>query len=96
MKIRLHNARILTMNEGEEIFLGEVHTDGSRITYVGSAIGGEGFDIERDCRGNLLMPGFKNAHTHSGMSVLRSLADDLPLNDWLREAIFPVEAKMTE
>lgn len=96
MKIRLHNARILTMNEGEEIFLGEVHTDGSRITYVGPAIGGEGFDIERDCRGNLLMPGFKNAHTHSGMSVLRSLADDLPLNDWLREAIFPVEAKMTE
>ena len=40
MKIRLHNARILTMNEGEEIFLGEVHTDGSRITYVGPATGG--------------------------------------------------------
>ena len=50
---------------------------------------------EIDCDGDLLMPGFKNAHTHSGMTALRSYADDLPLNEWLNEQIFPVEAKMT-
>lgn len=41
------------------------------------------------------MPGFKNAHTHSGMTVLRSYADDLPLKDWLNKQVFPVEAKLT-
>lgn len=96
MKLRLFNARILTMKDGEGIFNGEIHTEGSRITYIGAAAAGGTFDREIDCGGNLLMPGFKNAHTHSGMSVLRSLADDLPLNDWLTQAIFPVEAKMTE
>lgn len=95
MKLRLHNARILTMREDEGIFRGEIHTDGSRITYVGGPTEGGGFDLEKDCHGNLLMPGFKNAHTHSGMSVLRSLADDRPLNDWLTKDIFPVEARMT-
>ena len=48
-----------------------------------------------DCQGNLLMPGFKNAHAHSGMSGMRSLADDKPLDKWLNEDIFPVEAKLT-
>ena len=41
------------------------------------------------------MPGFKNAHTHSAMTLMRSSADDLPLSDWLNNAIFPIEAKMT-
>lgn len=35
MTIRFHNARILTMNAGEEIYLGELHVTDSRITYVG-------------------------------------------------------------
>ncbi len=96
MKIRIYNARILTMNCDEGIFYGEIQVENSRITYVGAATAGGSFDREIDCGGNLIMPGFKNAHTHSGMSVLRSLADDLPLNDWLTQAIFPVEAKMTD
>lgn len=95
MKLRLFNARILTMKDGEDIFWGEIQITDSRITYIGKETEGGSFDRETDCHGNLLMPGFKNAHTHSGMSVLRSLADDLPLNEWLTKAIFPVEAKMT-
>lgn len=95
MKTRLYNARILTMNEGEEIFEGEIHIEDSRITYVGNDKGEGNFDKEIDCHRNLLMPGFKNAHTHSGMTVLRSLADDKPLYEWLTQDIFPVEARMT-
>ena len=53
------------------------------------------WDIELDCKGNLLMPGFKNAHTHSGMTFLRSMADDLPLDQWLNKQVFPLEAKLT-
>lgn len=47
-----------------------------------------------DCSGNLLMPGFKDAHTHSAMTFLRSSADDMPLQSWLNEQVFPYEAKL--
>lgn len=50
---------------------------------------------EIDCKGNLIIPGMKNAHTHSAMTFLRSQADDLPLSNWLNEVIFPAEAKLT-
>ena len=106
MNIRLYNARILTMEEGQELFEGEIWIQGDRIVYVGDGtrqdeiygnLPGECilWDREIDCMGNLLMPGFKNAHTHSGMTLLRSYADDLPLDEWLNHKIFPVEAQMT-
>lgn len=97
MRIRLYHARILTMKEGYEIQEGEVHVEGNRILYVGprkdEAVT---WDQEIDCEGNLLMPGFKNAHTHSAMTFLRSYADDLPLQKWLQERVFPMEAKLQE
>ncbi len=40
-----------------------------------------------------LLPGFVNSHTHSPMSLLRGLADDLPLMDWLKQHIWPVEKR---
>ena len=106
MKLRFYNARILSMEEGKEITMGEVWTEDKRILYAGPSATKQEicrklqredieFDREIDCDGDLLMPGFKNAHTHSGMTALRSYADDLPLNEWLNEQIFPVEAKMT-
>ena len=103
MNIRLFNANILTMEEGREIFLGEIRIQNEKIIYVGEGSDSNKFIKvneeeweEIDCQGNLLMPGFKDAHTHSGMTLLRSYADDLPLNDWLNKQIFPVEAKMTK
>ena len=103
MNIRFYNARILSMVEGEEIYTGEVWVEGSRIIYAGKAKSqeetdrsGKKFDRSIDCGGNLLMPGFKDAHTHSGMTLMRSYADDLPLQEWLETKIFPLEAKMTD
>lgn len=52
------------------------------------------FQNEIDLDGNLIMPGFKNAHTHTAMTFLRSFADDMKLQDWLFEQIFPREAKL--
>ncbi len=106
MKIRFYHARILTMESDKPIFEGEVWVKDKRIIYVGDGTDQEAvfekqripcmiWDEEIDCQGNLLMPGFKNAHTHSGMTLLRSYADDLPLHAWLNEQVFPVEAKMT-
>ncbi len=56
---------------------------------------GISFEREIDLHGNLLMPGFKDAHTHSPMTFLRSYADDMPLQDWLYKQVFPMEAKLT-
>ena len=106
MNIRLYNAKILTMEKDRPVFDGEIWIKNSRIAYVGEAKHLEKFwkdgkdiciiwDQEIDCEGNLLMPGFKDAHTHSGMTFLRSYADDLPLQRWLNEKIFPREAKLT-
>ncbi len=41
----------------------------------------------------LLMPGLINTHTHAAMSLLRGIADDLTLQDWLEHYIFPAEAR---
>ena len=104
MNLRFYNARILTMEEEKgkdcdlkEIFMGEIHVKDTKISYVGKEISNceEKFDREIDCKGNLLMPGFKNAHTHSGMTAMRSYADGLPLQEWLETKIFPMEANMT-
>lgn len=106
MRTRFFNARVLTMEPGKDIFKGEVWVVEDRIIFAGTEEEGRDylnshkdtllvFDREIDCHENLLMPGFKNAHTHSAMALMRSKADDLPLQDWLGNQIFPIEAKMT-
>lgn len=106
MNIRLYHARILTMEQGRPVFDGEIWIKNEKIVYVGEEKVLKSFEEEKrelyihwdkeiDCEGNLLMPGFKNAHTHSGMTAFRSYADDLPLQKWLTEKIFPLEKKLT-
>ncbi|MBD5465682.1 MAG: amidohydrolase [Lachnospiraceae bacterium] len=97
MKIRFQNARILSMKEGEDIFLGELHVTDNKISYIGEGkpeFSKESWDRVIDAKGNVLMPGFKNAHTHSAMTFLRTYAEDLPLKEWLYEKVFPMEAKL--
>lgn len=48
-------------------------------------------DVELDH--HALIPGFVNAHTHAAMSLLRGIADDLPLMEWLQQHIWPAEQK---
>ena len=92
--IRFYNARILTM-EDQNIIEGELWVSGSKITYIGEGKANDiKWDRQIDCNRNILMPGLKNAHTHSGMTFSRSLADEYSLNDWLFKAIFPREAKL--
>lgn len=98
MRIRLYDARIMTMKDGCDVFKGEIWVKDSRIEKIvknQEKMDAETFDQEIDCMGNLLMPGFKNCHAHGPMTFLRSFADDLPLNEWLHEKIFPAEAKLT-
>lgn len=99
MRIRLFNGKVLGLMDGVEVFEGEVWVEGERIVYCGKGDEvpeGVEFDREIDLKGNLVLPGFKDAHTHSAMTFLRSFADDLPLSDWLQKQVFPMEAKLTE
>lgn len=96
MITRFYHARILPLDGSTKLFSGELVVADGRIAFLGQEGGYAGSaDREIDCRGNLLMPGFKNAHTHSGMTFLRSLADDLPLQSWLFDQVFPKEAQLT-
>ena len=49
--------------------------------------------VEHTLDRHLLIPGLINAHTHAAMSLLRGLADDLPLHEWLNEHIWPAESR---
>ena len=91
--IRFYNGRTL---EPAGVTENEVWVDGDAISYVGPAKEEMPvFEREIDLDGDLIMPGFKDAHTHSGMTFLRSAADDLPLQEWLEQQVFPREAKLT-
>ena len=104
MRTRIYNARILTMEDGAEIFRGEIQIEDGKISSVMSCDDNNGtgrkhdviWDEEIDACGNLIMPGFKNAHTHSPMTFLRSYADDMKLQEWLYDKVFPAEAELTE
>lgn len=107
MNIRFYNAKILTLNEQErfDIINGELWVKGDTICYVGESknpaeictelqMEQPAWEREIDVKGNLLMPGFKNAHAHTYMTFLRSYADDLPLQEWLYQMCFPKEDKL--
>ena len=90
--IRFYNGLVM---EPTGITENEVWVDGSSISYIGPAReDAPKFAQSVNLQGDLLMPGFKNAHTHSAMTFLRSMADDLPLQDWLFKQVFPREAKL--
>lgn len=82
--------------EGATISHAYVAVDGSRITHVQLDQPEGTFDRVYDGRGKLLMPALYNAHTHVPMTLLRGRGDNLPLQRWLNEAIFPFEARIQE
>lgn len=86
------------MDNSYDIFDGELVVYDNIIQYVGPKIVNDKIEYDRiiNCNGNLLMPGFKNAHSHSAMTFVRTYADDLSLHEWLFDKIFPMEEKLTK
>ena len=96
MKTLLKNARVIKMIDDKVIFASIVIED-DRIKYIGDKIDNyKPFDVVYDCEGNVIMPGFKNAHTHSAMTFLRSKTDDTSLQDWLFGSVLPREDHLKE
>lgn len=74
----------------------DIYIEGSRIVSVGKRP--EGFSEDRviDGKDRLAIPGLVNCHTHSYMSFMRNVADDLSFMDWLFGTIDPIEQQMTD
>ena len=76
----------------DHIFEGNIVIKDNRIAYIGNDYKAYApFEREIDCNNNLLMPGFKNPHAHSGMVFVRDLVKNVSLQEWLFKYIFPRE-----
>ena len=91
---------VVTMDEsGRVIRDGAVAVDGGLIIDIGSAA-----EINRRYKANgnlsgdsrIVMPGLINGHSHAAMTLLRGVADDLALMDWLNNYIFPAEVEFVD
>ena len=79
----------------DKIIKADLVVENNLIAYIGNDSSSFGpFDRIIECNENLLMPGFKNAHTHSAMVFLRGKADDVSLQDWLFKIVFPREERL--
>ena len=98
MKRLLAHGDILVWENGAFTCLknGYLGIDGDRIDYLGADKPRAAYDEVKDMTGKLLLPGLINGHTHTGMSLLRGLGSDLPLDKWLFDTVFPVEDRLTD
>lgn len=74
----------------------DIYIEGSRIASIGSMPEGFKEDKVIDGKNRLAIPGLVNCHTHSYMSFMRNVADDLSFMDWLFGTIDPIEQQMTD
>jgi 5-methylthioadenosine/S-adenosylhomocysteine deaminase len=79
----------MTVERGDVL----VDRDAGTIAAVGEGAG-EDADETLDATDGLVIPGLVNAHAHVAMTLLRGYADDKPLDAWLREDVWPVEAEL--
>lgn len=86
---------VLTVNDCDEIIPdGAVAVRDGKILALGDAAAiNASFSAAKriSAKDGLIMPGLVNTHTHAAMSILRGVADDMPLEEWLQDNIFPLE-----
>ncbi len=87
---------VLPENDRDVIKETDIYIEGSRIVGIGEKP--EGFSADKVVNGKdrLAIPGLINCHTHSYMSFMRNVADDLSFMDWLFGTIDPIEQQMTD
>ena len=97
MGIVIKNALVIVPQEEEDIIKEtSLYIEGDRITGIGEMPSGFREDKVIDGTDRLVIPGLINCHTHSYMSFMRNVADDLSFMDWLFGTIDPIEQQMTD
>jgi len=92
----VRNATIVTQDDTRRVVHGDLYAEDGRITHVGTVAGRKEADRTLDGTGQVLMPGLVNLHTHLAMGLLRGFADDMHLESWLKDRIWPAEARIEE
>lgn len=97
MKRLFVNAGILAWKDDSFHYIedGCLGVDGDTICYIGKERPADAYDDVRDMSGRLLMPGLIDCHCHNGMTLLRGIGSDLPLQQWLFDEMIPVEDRLT-
>ena len=92
MSLLIKNAlTVLPDGDAHEAGRHDIYIDGSDIVGIDAAPEGFAADETIDATRLLAIPGLINGHTHSYMSLLRNVADDLSFFDWLRNRVEPIE-----
>ncbi len=97
MKTLLSPVTAVTCDADRVIEDAAIHIENGRISYVGARAGAPEFAPDETVGGAHLvaMPGLVNTHTHAAMTLVRGYADDMPLEPWLQEKIWPYEANLS-
>jgi 5-methylthioadenosine/S-adenosylhomocysteine deaminase len=80
------------MNDARDVVRGDVWVRDGRIAAVGDVPPDARAESTIEAHGRILLPGFVQTHLHLCQTLFRGLADDLPLLDWLRRRVWPLEA----
>ena len=93
----IKNGTVISMDlkRDKQFEIMDVVFSDNKIIYVGNGYHGE-YDKVIDATGKIVMPGLINCHTHLGMSIFRATNDDLTLDSWLNDKIWPIEDRLTD
>src|SRR6266550_1952932 len=91
--ILIKGGTLVTMDSRDSIVRGDLLIRDGRIASTGQT--GETADIAIDATGCAVLPGFVQTHIHLCQTLFRGAADDLPLLDWLKKRVWPMEAAHT-
>ena len=91
--ILIKGGTLITLNADDEIVAGDLLIRDGRIVSIGETTE-EAVEVI-DARGCAVLPGFVQTHIHLCQTLFRGAADDLPLIDWLKRRVWPLEAAHT-
>lgn len=94
LKILLKNGNIIDENGNLKTNLNIYISDG-KIEKISEELESADYEII-DCSNNYITPSFVNLHTHSPMNIMKGIAEDISIDNWFNEKIFPYESKLEE
>lgn len=93
MTILIKNASIIPQNEKRESVKNDIYIEDDKISQLAPSIKVEA-EYVIDGEKKLVLPGLINTHTHLPMTLMRGYGDELSLEKWLNECIWPIEARL--
>ncbi|HEX8144288.1 MAG TPA: 5'-deoxyadenosine deaminase [Pyrinomonadaceae bacterium] len=93
--VLIEGGTLLTMDGEDRVLTGDLYIEDGRIVSVGERRDATGAELVIDASACAVLPGFVQTHVHLCQTLFRGVADDLPLIDWLKKRIWPMEAAHT-